>query len=199
MQGVEGSNPSSSTNHFLGILPEKIADSPLKSMKAFCLFLAVFVCSGFISSPAFARVDDASGAQNISFSDRVIGSTFKMLAKTFILAVDLEKLKKHNIAKLRAMDEQKFGRKYLPVYAVITQCPAFQARYGLGREISREQLIKKITALNKQGCFWIIDSIPDDVIASQFREYLAEKKQEIKGNNLLEQIQQVWNKIMRKV
>jgi len=45
----------------------------------------------------------------------------------------------------------------------------------------------------------MINSIPDAIIANQFKQYLGEKKQEIQKSNAAEQINMFWNKIIEKV
>lgn len=96
------------------------------------------------------------------------------------------------------MRDVEFRQKYAAAYEVIGLCPLLNSRHGLGVNMNRDQAIRKIRALNKQECYAVVDDVPDKVIASQFRQYLAETSQEIRGNNLLSQIQEVWSRIVRK-
>lgn len=137
--------------------------------------------------------------EKVSLEDRLISSTFKTLAKTFVTAVDIKKLKKDNIAKLNKMDKEKFQKRYLKVYEVIKDLPfSLKVRYGVTRQMNKERAIKIVEALDKKKMYEIIDAVPDRVIANQFRQYLSEKKQKIEKSNLLEQINKLWYKMTEK-
>ncbi len=130
-----------------------------------------------------------------SVSDKLIGSTFKTLAKTFVATVDIEKLKKNNIEKLNKKDEAKFRKQYVKIYKVVKDCPSLAKRYGLSENLTKEQAIEKINSLKKKDMYTALDLMPDTVIADQFRQYLQEKKQEIQHSNVAGQIKQLWDKM----
>lgn len=145
-----------------------------------------------ISSHAFAR-------QNVSVEDRIIGSTFKTLAKAFVAASDINRLKKDNIYKLSKMDNTKFQKRYAKVYPVIKELPEqLRMSYGISEYLGREEAIKDIESLDKLRLYEIIDAIPDTVIAAQFRQHLTRKKEEIQKINLVGQIKKIWAKIIEK-
>jgi len=138
--------------------------------------------------------------EQVSVEDRIAGSTFKTLAKAFVVIVDINKLKKNNIDKLNKMNEDKFKKRYAGVYKIIKYLPAeLKVRYGIIEGITKEQVIKNIESLDKKKIYEMIDSIPDAIIANQFKLYLSEKKQAIQKSNAVEQINKFWNKIIEKV
>jgi len=138
--------------------------------------------------------------EKVGTEDKVIGSTFKILAKAFILMADMDKLKKNNIEKLNKMGEEKFEKRYAKVYEVIKDLPSeLKVSHGITEDMSKEQAIKNIASFDKKSIYETIDSVPDKIIATQFRQYLNEKKQEIQKSNLLEQINKFWSKMIGKV
>lgn len=135
--------------------------------------------------------------EEINAEDKIIGSTFKTLAKAFVAVVDLDKLKASNVNKLGKMDEKKFNRRYIKVYESIKDLPFnLKFSYGITVDMRKEQAIKNIESLDKNKIYAIIDSVPDAFIARQFNRYINEKKQDIKKINLAGEINKLWSKII---
>ncbi len=131
--------------------------------------------------------------------DNVIGSTFKTLAKGFVAAVDINKFKAENIAQLNKLRQDKYKRKYARAYVRIKELPPeIKEKYGIVENMPREQLIKEIESLDKKKIYEAIDGIPNDIIAREFKGYLAEKKQEAGESNLVKQINDFWNMVLSK-
>ncbi|MCX5704624.1 MAG: hypothetical protein NTZ92_00915 [Candidatus Omnitrophica bacterium] len=138
--------------------------------------------------------------EKISMEDKIIGSTFKTLAKTFVVMVDIDKLKKDNINKLNKMDKEKFIKRYAKAYEVIKDLPPeLKISYGITENMPKEQAIKNIESFDKKNIYKLIDSIPDTIIAKQFKKYLSEKKEEVQKSSLVAQINKFWNKMVEKV
>lgn len=139
-------------------------------------------------------------AEKTGVTDKIIGSTFKTLVKAFVATTDINELKKNNIAKINKMDEEKYQRRYAKVYEVIKDLPShLKVDYEITEHMSKEQVIKHIELLDKKKAYKMIDSIPDTFIANKFKQYLSEKKQEFQKSNVVEQINQLWNKMLEKV
>ncbi len=135
-----------------------------------------------------------------SAGDRIIGSTFKALAKAFVATADINRLKKNNIEKINKMNEEKFRKRYSGVYKIIKDLPVkLKVSYGITEAMSKGQAIRDIELLDKKKIYESIDSIPDTIIASQFKQYLSNKGHEIRKSSIVEQINNFWNKIMEKV
>lgn len=139
-----------------------------------------------------------AAAENTSLIDNLIGTTFKMAAKAFVSASDIEKIKKNNITKLEKMNEEKFRKRYAKIYETINGCPSLALASGLKPDLTRQEAVDKIKSLNKERLYGLMDSVPNSFIASQFRLYLEGKKEKIKKNTLLVQIQQFWDNMARK-
>lgn len=138
--------------------------------------------------------------EKVSVEDKIIGLTFKTLAKALVVTVDIGKFKKNNIDKLNKMDKEKFKRQYAKAYEAIKDLPSkLKISYGIAEDMPKEQVIKDIESLDKKKIYETIDYIPDTIIAKQFKKYLSEKKQEIQKSSLVEEINKFWNKMLEKV
>jgi len=143
-------------------------------------------------SPVFAQ-------ENISIEDRIIGSTFKVLAKGYVAITDINKLKENNIRRLNKMDEEKFQRHYVKTYPVIRDLPlSFKARYKISEHMTKQEVIQDIEELDKEKIYGIIDSLPDAFIANNFKQYLNKQRQKIQNSNIVGQINYCWDKIIKK-
>ena len=132
-------------------------------------------------------------------SDKIISSTFKSLAKGFVAVADIRQLKKNNIAKIDKMSPEKFNKHYGRAYEGLKDMPLnLREEYKVTADMSKEQVIKDIESLNKSKMYQIIDSIPDTVIADQFRQYLEKTKQEVQKSNVVAEIHKLWNKWIEK-
>ncbi len=137
--------------------------------------------------------------EKIYIGDKLIGSTFKSLAKAYITVVDLKKLRKANIEKIKAMDEEKFKKRYAKVYLVINELPRkVKTTYGINETMTKEQVIRKINSWNKKKICGVIDSIPEELIVKYFKEYINKSKQHVKDSSLIEQVRSFWERIIRR-
>lgn len=131
--------------------------------------------------------------------DKIIGSTFKTLAKAFVVTVDINKLKQVNIDKIKRIDEEKFRKRYIALYRVVKDLPfPLKASYKITEHMTKEQAEQIIDSLDKQKIYRIIDAVPDRIIVDQFRQYLGSAKQKLQRTNIVEQINKLWNKIIKK-
>lgn len=139
----------------------------------------------------------ALAAEKASLQDKIIGSTFKTLAKGFVAVMDINKFKKDNIAQINKLKPDKYKRKYAKVYEVIKELPSdLKNKYGIIEDMPREQLIKDIESLDKKNIYEAIDLIPDIIIAKEFKGYLNKKKQGVQESNLVKEINNFWNKVL---
>lgn len=166
----------------------------MKKLKVIVLILILLLATDLCSQSCILAQD------KVNTEDRIIGLTFKALAKAFVAIVDINKLKKSNIDKMMKMKEDKFNSKYAKVYEVIKDLPSeLKAGYAVTEHMTKEQAIRNIKSLDKKKIYAMIDSIPDVIIAREFRQYLSKKKQEIQKNNVVGQINRFWAKMMEKV
>jgi hypothetical protein len=166
----------------------------MEKMKVIIFTVILLLVTGLcFQSYVFAK-------EKFGFEDMIIGLTFKTLAKAFVATEDIDKLKKNNIEKLNKMDEEKFKKRYAKIYEAIKDLPSdLKVSYGITEHMSKEQAIKNIELLDKKKIYETVDSVPDTIIAKQFKQYLSEKKQEIEKSNIVEHINKLWDKMTRKV
>lgn len=137
--------------------------------------------------------------KKLSPTDKVIASTFKVLAKGFVFSVDLNKLKQENIARISAMKDEKYKQKYLKAFTLMEELPpGVLEQYGLNINTTKEAAIKAVRRLNKEKIYILIDNVPDVVIAREFRKYLSSVKQDINESGLITQINSFWDKAVKK-
>jgi len=153
----------------------------------------IFLLNNFI----FAALSQTEISEKVKLEDRIISSTFKALAKIFISTLDINKLKKNNIKRLNNMNEDKFKKQYARVYQTLKDYPLLLVRYDVTENMTRDALIEKIKSLDKRQMYEMADSVPDKVIANQFKQYLNKKRQELQ-NGIANQINQLWGKIIEK-
>lgn len=137
--------------------------------------------------------------EKVNLEDKIIGSAFKTLAKAFVAIADINKLKENNLYKLNKMDEQVFRKRYAEVYKVIKDLPdKLKISFAITAEMTKAEVVKKVRIVDKKKAYEIIDSIPDAIIARQFKQYLSENKQRMRESNITRQINKLWNKIITK-
>lgn len=165
----------------------------LKLFTCLPVFLLVFLC--VFASFAFAAAAPQPASTQDVMSDVIIGMTFKTFARAFLLAVDLEQIKRNAINKITDMDEGKFKRKYAKIRDVIKEYPDIMSRYGFSANLDKAQVIKKIKSLNKDKANEILNGIPDYTIGKQFRMYLSERGAGVSNTNMAGQINKFLNKM----
>ena len=98
------------------------------------------------------------------------------------------------------MDDDKFKRRYSQVYKALEDLPPFlRGKYGITKDMAKEQAIRNIKLADKKKIYEIIDSIPDKVISDQFKRYLNKNMQQIQRSNIIEQVNKIWNKMIGKI
>lgn len=138
-------------------------------------------------------------AEQPTLEDKAIGSTFKALARVFVAVTDINKLKKDSIHKITKMNEEKFNKKYSHAYKIIQDLPPdLKTDYSVTENMSKDQAVKNIESLDKEKIYKIINAVPDEFIALQFKRYLSDKKQATPKTNAADQINKFWNKTIKK-
>jgi len=132
------------------------------------------------------------------FKDRIIGSSFKILAKGFITAMNVDKVKASGVKKINKMSQNKFESKYAKIYAIIKDLPEpLVNSLGFTEKMTKEKAILSINSLDKKKMLELVNQIPDKFIADKFRGYLTEQKHNIAKINIGGQIREFWAKITK--
>lgn len=143
-----------------------------------------------------AAVEENTAISKPSVSDKIIGATFKMLAKSFVRVMDIEKLKKNNIAKIEKMNEGKFEKRRSKIYSFTKNLPEnIRKSYAITPDVSRQEVITQIKLMDKRAFYEIIDKVPDQVIAGYFRQEILEGKEKLAKSNTVEEIRKFWSKV----
>jgi hypothetical protein len=151
------------------------------------LLLLAVLCLGSI----------ALAQEKTDLQDKLIGSTFKLIAKSYVTMTDLKQLRKNALGRLEGMSEEELRVKYARTYASVGNLPAgVKVAYGVNEDITKLQAIEKINSWDKKRICGFIDSIPDTIIANQFRGYLDRRRQGIQKQNIIEQVRGFWNRIV---
>lgn len=145
----------------------------------------------------FASWCSAAVDSDVNLTDNTIAAAFKVLAKTFTVAVDLDRVKLNNIEKIRKMTDEKFNRRYAKIYNLLKSYPHFCARYGFTESLTKNKAIIKITILDKKTIYEMIDAVPARLIANEFKSYLRARQVDLQKSNLSVQVQQFWNKVTK--
>lgn len=131
---------------------------------------------------------------DVTLQDKMISSTIKTLTKAFIAITDCHKI----VDKLNTIDEEVFKKRYAQLYEFFAYLPSdIKIKYGISDRMTKEQMISRMISLDKNELYKSIDALPDEVLATQFRLYLKETKQNLENKNLLEQVDVVWSKFTK--
>ena len=158
-------------------------------MKRFVGVLAISLCfHGF-----------AVAAEKVAVQDRVVGGTFKTMAKAYIAAADIGPLKENNIKRIESMREDWFKQKYAEVYQVIGELPPeVRAKYRVKDGMTKREAIALIRSLDKKDMYEIIDKVPDPAIARQVNARFSSKEGGDK-EGLMERVGAIWQKVVAEV
>jgi hypothetical protein len=139
----------------------------------------------------------AANAENKeNFGDRVVGSSIKLMAKTYVLTADLEKLKRTHTARIDGMDDESFRFAYGRTIAVVEASPRLRNEAGL---MDRRRARELIAGLDKKKLCRMVDDVPDAVIAAQFRDFMARRMDRMKGMDLTKRIQYAWSSFVKRM
>ncbi len=127
-----------------------------------------------------------------TMQERLISSAFKTLAKTYIAASDLEKLKRNTLAILEGLDTESFREKYPRTLQIVEESPVLAKQFGLRPDMSVAQARSFVRSLNKKKVSMLIDAVPDTVVARHVAEDISGKKQTAASKNIADQAAAVW-------
>jgi rhamnose utilization protein RhaD (predicted bifunctional aldolase and dehydrogenase) len=138
-------------------------------------------------------------AENASVESKMVGATFKTLAKAYVATTDIEKLKAKKIQRIESMSEEWFAEKYDEVYPDIRKMPpSILKKYRVTEQLNKAQAIRIIRTLDKKKLYEIIDNVPDAVIAQKFNEQFGEDGS-AEHVSLQDRIARAWDKFLVKI
>lgn len=126
------------------------------------LVLFLILACGF-SGAGFAQ-------EKASFDEKVIGMAFRAVMRVYVVTCDIEGLKRNNINKVKEMSEEAFAAKRDRVYDLAKDLPVpLKSEYAITPDITRDQVIKDITMLDKKRAYALVDALPDSALARMFK------------------------------
>jgi hypothetical protein len=164
------------------------------SLKLFLLWVMVAVMAGPACAAGAPGTEEKTG-----FGDRVISSSIKLMAKTYVMTTDLEKLKRKHITQMRQMDDEEFYVRYANTLGVIDESAPLRKICGIGGNLDRAGWEKLVAGLDKNKLYKMIDAVPDEVIAARFRRFMARRMEAMKNMDLTKRIQYAWNSLVGRI
>jgi len=161
----------------------------------------VMVLGAVLGGQALAQV---APQEKEKLKVKVIGVTFKVLAKVYTASTDIEKLKAKNIQAINTMSDEKFRKRYDGYYNLFKKLPQrYIDEYKLTEDMSKQQVVKGIRSLDKHKIYQIINAIPNATIAESFSAYLRSKKEAEAGGKksggLMTHINNVWKDALENI
>ncbi len=147
-------------------------------------FIMTVFCISSLLLPAGVRAQ--------TLQERLISSTFKTLAKTYVSASDMEKLKKNTLESMAGLDTGEFRAKYPRTLQLIGESPALAKQFGLRPDMSVEQARSFVRSMNKKKACMVIDAAADGAVARHVLEDISRRAKAAGSNNIADQVSAVW-------
>ena len=127
-----------------------------------------------------------------SFGEAAIGNTLKVLAKTYVTAMDLKKFKKRHSERIQKMDEQGFRQAYANTLGVLKHSPKLQSEFGLSEEMGKAEALQRLQKIDKKTLCAMVDAVPDKVLIAKFKAFSSRHSGELTGKDTLTQVHTGW-------
>lgn len=148
-------------------------------MKRLLCMAVTAACLCSVSLTPGALANNGAEEDNEDVQTKMIALTFRVLAKAFISVSDTEALKEGAITRISKMGEERFRTRYADFYEHIYDRPVFTNKFGLYKDLTKEEAVVRIKALDKQRLYTFVDSLPDIVISNEFKRYLFKSNKEM--------------------
>lgn len=166
-------------------------------MRSVRMFFVVFLLAGALVSLGGVSVF-AAGPTVVEA--RVVGSTFKTMAKAYVAASNLGDLRAKGVHRIKIMREDHYRKRYAQVYAVLSELPLkLLLKYGVTRDLTKAGAVTVIGSLEKKDLYEIIDAVPDAVIAREFRKTFEDDSSREGKLSVAERVKQTWADITGKI
>jgi hypothetical protein len=138
----------------------------------------------------------AFAGQKPNLEDACIGLSIKTFARAYVALEDIDALKLRSIAKLKKLSEEKFQARYAKVYDILKDLPEHLLKeLGILEYMTKTQAMEMIKLVDKKKIYFVIDAIPDAILAREFHKYVFLNQPQMKNKNPLEQLRLFWDKI----
>lgn len=131
---------------------------------------------------------------------RIVGPAFKTLAKAYVATANLKEVRSKSAARVQSMREDHFRKRYAQVYAVLNKLPVkMLMKYGVTQSLGKEQAVAVIRGLEKKDLYEIVDAVPDEVIAQEFRKTFENDDPQGGAPSLMTRVKETWGEIIKKI
>jgi hypothetical protein len=131
---------------------------------------------------------------------KIVGPAFKTLAKAYVATANLKEVRSKSVARVESMREDHFRKRYAQVYAVLNKLPVkLLIKYGVTQSLSKDQAVVLIRGLEKKDLYEIVDAVPDEVIAQEFRKTFENDDLQGSASSLMVRVKETWGDIMKKI
>ncbi|MFA6384904.1 MAG: hypothetical protein WCY10_06010 [Candidatus Omnitrophota bacterium] len=155
------------------------------------------LCVGIIiAAAAIWPASHRACAQTVQ--DRLVSSTFKTLAKTYITTADFKVLRDNTVKRLQQLDTNSFHQLYPRVLRIVDDAPVLKKELGLRSDMTVSQAIAFVKSLDKKKSCAVVDMIPDRVVAYHVGQFMAEKTDPANSKNIAARVAAVWQHIQKK-
>lgn len=134
----------------------------------------------------------AQQAEKESFGEAAVGTTLKVMAKTYVTAMDLKKFKKRHAERIEQMDEQSFRAAYNNTLTIVKYSPKLRSDFGLAEDLGREEALERLRKLDKKTLCRMIDAVPDKTLIAKFKAFSSRHSDELAGKDIAAQLQIGW-------
>jgi hypothetical protein len=152
-----------------------------------------------IGAGVFFAVAAFAGEESTWLGDKMIASSVRVMAKTYVRTTNLKKLKRTHIERIKQQDDDTFHTYYTHTLDVIKNSPRLKGEFALDENMSRQQAMERLQKIDKDTLCRIIDAVPDSVIAVRFRAYTASRNDELKGKDVTQRIETGWKSIQQRL
>jgi hypothetical protein len=153
----------------------------------------ISIAAGFV----FLLFQNMAGAQTMQ--DRLVSSTFKTLAKTYITASDFKALKDNTVKRLQALDTDSFHARYPRMLQLVADAPVLTKEFGLKADMPVNQAIAFVRSLDKKKTCSVIDMIPDQIVAQHVMRFMSGKTGSVNSENISSQVTAVWQDLQQRL
>ncbi|NTV28984.1 MAG: hypothetical protein HGA80_02765 [Candidatus Omnitrophica bacterium] len=130
--------------------------------------------------------------------ERLVGGTFKNLARAYVATANIADLKAKNIQRIESMHAEWFRLRYAEVYEVAGSLPQpVREKYGIKQFMTRADAVSVIEKLDKKALYEMIDKLPEQVIAQKFFAEMEKKNADGKPKNILDSVRGTWDSLVR--
>ncbi|MFC1593743.1 hypothetical protein ACFL38_00250 [Candidatus Omnitrophota bacterium] len=157
---------------------------------------AASILPNLVPVEAFAQ-DTREALPKADATDKIIASTLKLLATTYVRTVDLDNLKQKNIKRIAKKDPEKLNRELLRLHETIQGTPV-EEMLKITPNSSMEVVIARIRSLTKEELHSMIESMPDYTIGKKVKDYFTKRNKEVSGEkkNIVLDVKALWKDII---